>query len=341
MYCSSEDYSYPVTDRSLDNLLEILQANRFRSNYSAFRAYTLDRFLRFTSYYSFTEKLKTISILAEKSITDSKRIHSTISRLSYIQSLLSMRSHGMRGIILGGSMSYGRFYSVYDKENHRSDIDLLIVFDGDLENVFSQAWCEFLGLEKTNKWIASANDFFRNDLIDIGAYHFQVPEHSFEVSLTLVPSTKLNDVFLVSPLGGDYAKKHLRFMTDRRFASTKIVLSDFEGNPHAFEVTGCAADDLTIYSIPACVSSEEYWVPNGFQNFAAPLFEILYDADGTVNSTLQQLQGLYADHEAFLFKRGVESCFLNSHIRFHRMNPWIVGECRTLKRSPNLGLVAA
>ena len=122
----------------------------------------------------------------------------TLDRYEVIEKISSVFERGLEGLIIGGSMSYGSFYSVRHNNinNDYSDIDGLVIFDNKFLN--NKSFNNEIFVKKDiDNFLNRLKDFkkiYRNKRADTISHRFSLKDKKYTVSLHFIPISVFEDM---------------------------------------------------------------------------------------------------------------------------------------------------
>jgi hypothetical protein len=257
-------------------------------------------------------------------------VRATIERLDFLENFLEIIRSGRRvviGVILGGSLSYGKFYCV----RRDSDIDVIVVMRNwpkslkDFSNLLiSLRFFESSSIERWQQRV----DYFLNSLNTpetkyVFSQKLRVSGSSFDLSLHLMDLGTIGQYCLagIDPLrlrDGVYVVREFRESTVRR-----LVICDFSGKPLARDPRENFLGDLGFLSDNEIFAVRDgRYITGQYQNVIFPALEICYDPEGI----LQLLVGNFRDciKRRFAYEEGDGGNLFLIHYRNAAFNPRVV-----------------
>jgi hypothetical protein len=262
-------------------------------------------------------------------------IDSTLDRYCVMESLHNIFGPNVSGIIIGGSMSYGAFYSVRNnkKNNDFSDIDGLVVVsksfftDNNIKNIFRNN--SFLPESEMNQFINRMITFgklYNQGRADLLSQRFSVIGKEYTVSLHfLCDSTFENMVYkdfknsLDRRLDTDYLLKDFR--TDS-FTHPCLARHTFNGNRYESPVSGEKTEfGGYIANVPGFTISNGMYFPGIYHTVIYPSFLVFYDKDQRVTNLVQKFESLLYKEVDILRKNFPSSTYAKAHNRYDIFAP--------------------
>ena len=222
-----------------------------------------------------------------------------------VMEFLSKRFSTSKAIIIGGSMSYGPFYSVRGNPDtgEVSDIDGLVIIDEtffDFEEKNNAD--EIFSLEEIELFAKRLKIFKRllsEDKADILSQRFSVKNKDFTVSLHFFPMSIFADITtgsIVKVLSDRQDREY--FIKDYRldpFTHPCLAQNSFIATRHESLVTGYVIDEGYISRMPGYTVAKGILFPGPYHTVIYPAFLIFYDKDGAVTQCVKKF-------EAFLYE---------------------------------------
>lgn len=232
------------------------------------------------------------------------------------------------GIIVGGSMGYGPFFSVRDDgRGDSSDVDAIIVLEADFESDKSaQALLESKGVRNTDKIsllsrLGIYGALRQEGRADIISQRFDVPGESFNMSAHFMPPgffERMNGQQLEIDLAVNADTVFVvKDFKPRRFEHPVCAQQSFDGSVYEYLVPEQEAlpGGGVIAQIPGYIIRDGRLYPGLYQNLISPEFEVLADRSGLTTATVKQFEGLVNTHVSREKEAGHRASLGLSHIR--------------------------
>lgn len=230
----------------------------------------------------------------------------TLDRFKIIELLHKKFKIGVKAIVIGGSMSYGAFYSVRGniKEGEVSDIDGLVIVDDSFfesEELISplgqNSNQEIFLSEEVENFVVRLKIFkklFREGKADIISHRFSIKGKDFDVSLHFFPLSVFADITvgtIVKSLneGTDSEYVIRNFRTDS-FTHPCMATNSFIATTHETSVTGREVRGGYITNMPGYSISKGVLFPGAYHIVIYPSFLVLYDKDGLVTKYVKEFE---------------------------------------------------
>jgi len=197
-------------------------------------------------------------------------IEGTLIRLDKLETIGSIFKNHVKGIIVGGSMSYGPFYNIREKldSTGSSDIDLIFIID---ENQLNQDWSfikeiDFLKKEDKDIFLKRKNkflSFYKNGTADILSKKFNLKDFDFEISIHFFPENIFSSMVNENLLRDLSLNKDnvclLRDYKDNLFPYKRCCQKSFSDKTYEFIVPPEEiVDDGNITTLPGYMSSTHF-----------------------------------------------------------------------------------
>lgn len=242
------------------------------------------------------------ALLAPRKTVQSRRqpglieaISETTKRLRFVENLKDSLPESVVGLVIGGSVSYGRFFNVRG-EPDPSDLDILMVvrddffrngdgegivntdngFDPATSLIFSDRLKIFMGLFEENKaQMMSIKSPVDGYLASIKV----IPEKTFQYEFVTVPENVgqgTNDALYVV---NDY-KQGL-------YPSNAFTQYNFSHEPFVFSTEDEYETEMgAITPVPCAIVKNGRFYTGQHQNHVIPRFEVELDRDGSINEAV-------------------------------------------------------
>src|SRR3989344_4744909 len=225
-------------------------------------------------------------------------VHETTKRLSFIEALRKASiPPTLKGILYGGSMSYGKFYNVRGGKD-ASDVDLFYIVESDffasedLYNVFSfkhgflpdqiqllqDRSIQFLNLYRAGKADLMSQKLHTQD---------------FVTSLKIMPISVFRDELTFSLLdtvaSGQDVVFGIRDYKPGLYSTRVFTQYDFSHTPYYYSTTEeILADDTVVTTIPSYLVKDGHLYTGDHHNHFIPRYDILYDVNGCCEAIMRE-----------------------------------------------------
>jgi len=218
----------------------------------------------------------------------------TAKRLKLINQLDQDVPDEIMAIVLGGSMSYGRFYNIRGGVDS-SDIDLFFIVDQDF-------------FQKTDvlKILPPALGFkpedldhlqerinivpFLQDRADIMSHKLELED--FIVSVKFFPFDVFVDEFIEGPenamILGRNVECSIRDNKQEPYSMKVFTQYNFLHEPLYYTISEIACQEGVITSIPAFIIKDGHFYTGDHHNQVLPFFDLIFDRSGSVSDILRQ-----------------------------------------------------
>src|SRR3989339_130233 len=262
-------------------------------------------------------------------------IGSTFDRYNVMENLGDLFNPGVRAIIIGGSMSYGAFYSVRNNEKDKdfSDIDGLVIVQ---DNFFDEGNKRDLFVnnkifpESEIKQFFDRMTFFRKlynqGKADVLSQRFSVIGKQYTVSLHFFIDSTFKKMmytdlkyFLDKKVDTDYLLKDFR--TDL-FTHPCLARHTFNGGRYESVITGYKEKEGGyISNSTGFTISNGMYFPGIFHTVIYPSFLVFYDKDQYVTDLVKGFEKLLYDQVDILRKKFPSSTYAKAHNRYDIFAP--------------------
>jgi hypothetical protein len=265
-------------------------------------------------------------------------IQETLERFEMMEQLESVFEKPCKGIIVGGSLSYGPFYNVRaeKKDSGSSDIDAIFVLD---QNSTDDDWEDFLRCPHFSevdkqRFISRKNIFFEsllpNDEATILSQKFRLREKDYDISIHFFTDEALDDMLsndIAKETDGDDRVVVLKDYKSKSLPHAVCSQTNFDGTPYDYIVPEQKSIDKgVITEIPAYIISNHKFHPGIYQNLVLPTFSVFHDRDGEItDKTLAFRENVETYIKNTYGEEGMEERMLKSHIR-NKIFPETLGE---------------
>ena len=258
----------------------------------------------------------------------------TIKRYKFMEALPVLFNGVADGIIIGGSMGYGPFFSVRDGKStgDPSDIDAIIVMNDNYAN--AQNWQGVLASEviQNSDKLSLFSRFAifaamrRSDTVDVISQRFDIPGQSFNVSAHFMDHTFF-DRMVGDQLTTDLATQSdtvfvARDLKPKRFEHAVCAQRSFDGSVYEYTVPEQLKLDCGyLAEIPAYIVAKKKLYPGLYQNLISPEFDVLYDTNGLVTTAVDTFRKTVIGHIENVRSSGQNASLGLSHIRSEYFSP--------------------
>lgn len=267
----------------------------------------------------------------------SEAIRETAKRLKFIQRLTSNLPDSVRGVIVGGSLSYGRFYNVRGLPNP-SDVDIFVVVDSDffekgdgnllvsVENGFSEQTVEDYS-RRTNAF----KELYARGEVDLMSIKTLVDD--FLASLKILPFETFKNEFdtqLESASGNSESQVvGIRDYKQGAYPIRTFIQYNFLHEPFYFEIEeSYPVAGGAITTLPLLIVKDDKMYTGQHHNHVIPRMEIEFDRSGNVGDILSRFSSYLKSRYAIEKKRSPgpnDMSFLNCHDRRDILSPYVFG----------------
>lgn len=228
----------------------------------------------------------------------------TLERYRVMEFLKKRFNRGIKSIIIGGSMSYGAFYSVRGNIDNGevSDIDGLVVIDDSFfefeqENIILNSNEEILLAEEVDlfkKRLVIFKQLLSEDKADIISQRFSLKGKNFNVSLHFLPVSLFTDITtgaIIESIDKKKDKEYIirDFRTDY-FTHPCIATNSFIATRHESLVTGYPVNGGYISNMPGYLISKGILFPGVYHTVIYPAFLVFYDKDGFITECIKKFE---------------------------------------------------
>ncbi len=262
-------------------------------------------------------------------------IRETVPRLRCIAQLTQSAPQTVRGIIVGGSMSYGRFYNIRGGKEG-SDIDIFYIVEPAFffDHASDETFPSSVGFDESERkeFIERAYNFPSlvqkiNHLMMSHKFHLpgftlsvkcmQIQEFEEEFS-SHIQQALAHDQDIVLPIfdykQGPYPLHH-------------FTQYNFLHEPYFFPVHERQEDDSTITAVPSMIIADGHLYTGDHQNHCIPAYDIEIDRDGTIQTTLTQFHAILTERAKRERQRyGDAVHVINAQTRKTVLSPQVLAE---------------
>ena len=252
----------------------------------------------------------------------------TLRRYRFMKELPGVFNGIADGIIVGGSMGYGPFFSVRDGGSYAdpSDVDAIVVLKDGYEQ--QEKWQTILASDKVEnadkvsllsrlRTFASMHEAGQ---IDIISQRFNIPHETFNMSahfMTREFFEKMNGRQLRDDLAaGVDTVLAARDFKPRRFEHPVCAQRSFDGSVFEYVVPEQQElGDGLVAELPAYIIAEHKLYLGLYQNLISPEFDVLYDESGFTNRIVNEFRLTVAGYIKAARQRGERVSLSRSHMR--------------------------
>lgn len=255
-------------------------------------------------------------------------IYSTLERFEMMEALELVFKKSCKGIIIGGSLSYGPFYNIRaNKDNSgSSDIDAIFVLD---QNSTDDDWkeflhCPFFSEQDKKNFMSRKNIFFKSLLPEnkatILSQKFHLEGTDYDISIHFFTDEALNKTLISNieeEVQGNNKVVILKDYKSKPFSHTICPQTNFDGTPYYYTVPEQKnTNEGVITELPAYIINDHKFHPGIYQNLILPTFFIFHDRNGEITDKISKFKKIIKDHIQNTYgKNNVEERLLKSHIR--------------------------
>lgn len=273
-------------------------------------------------------------------------IDSTFERYRVMERLSTIFNSGVEGIIIGGSMSYGPFYSVRDNVGDKdfSDIDGLVVVN---DSFFNDNWSTFLkntvflkeDKELFFKRVKIFKKLFKSGSADVLSQRFFVKDKYFNVSLHFLHTTTFEKMInsdlrktLDKRVDSNYALRDFRV---NNFTHPCLARHTFTGGRFESIVENYITEGGYISLMPGFTFDSGKLYPGVYHTVIYPSFLVFYDKNGYVTDLITEFEKLIYKEVQILRKDFPYSTYSKAHNRYDIFAPGRFEEYKDSFISPN------
>jgi hypothetical protein len=252
----------------------------------------------------------------------------TIKRYDFMEQLPAVFDDIADGIIVGGSMGYGPFFSVRDGGRHHdpSDVDALIIVED--ERFTEQAERPVIATERLAAQdvrsllgrLAVFTEMREQGTADIISQRFDVADSAFNMSSHFIPRSffdRMNGAPLAEAIeAGENSLFVARDYKPASFEHAVCAQKSFDGSIYRYEVPPQSEiEGGYLAEIPAYIIDSGKFYPGLYQNLISPEFEVLHDRSGFTTDTVNHLKRTVLKYVSEERGRGHIAAVDLSHIR--------------------------
>lgn len=256
----------------------------------------------------------------------------TIKRFIYAEKFKEYLKSEIKGMIIGGSLSYGPFYNVRKKldETGSSDVDLIILVDNEF---FDKKVTKFLNidffttLEKESflERISKFKILREAGVADIISQKFFIKDGGFDFSLHV-----FDQIFFKRMVGGEF-RNNLKKSKDgifkikdfkaESFTHKTCHLNSFSGKEIEVGTQEKKIDGGVITSLPNYVIQQGEFYPGIYQNLISPKFSVFYDPKGNITKQVKLFESTMKERLGEEQKNNPDNKLYKSHNRYKLFSP--------------------
>lgn len=268
------------------------------------------------------------TVIGKRKPSFMESVDGTLRRFRFMEALPSIFGTMTEGIVVGGSMAYGPFYSVRrgGVANDASDVDALFVLRDDFAN--ERNWESILS---SNRLAMSDRLNFARRLqafaglrekeeVDVISQRFDAPGDDFNMSAHFFPQgvfEQMNGSVLREAL--DIRKDTVHAIRDfkpKRFEHAVCRQRSFDGEAYEYVVPEqVPMAEGVMAEIPGFMVHEGRLFLGLYQNLISPEFEALYDSSGFTSEVIKGFKDIALGEVRAAQAAGVVANVALSHIR--------------------------
>lgn len=255
-------------------------------------------------------------------------IKGTLERFEMMEQLEAVFEKPCKGMIIGGSLSYGPFYNIRAgrDSNENSDIDAIFVLDRDSTD---KDWKDFLHCsyfsELDKQRFISRKDIFLKSLFPKGeatflSQKFHLEGADYEISIHFFTDEALDGMLvnnIAEEIEGSDKVVILKDYKPKPFSHAVCAQINFEDVPYNYVVPEQKkTDEGVISELPAYIISNHKFHLGIYQNLILPTFSVFYDRDGEITDKLAAFKKNIKTYIKNNYgEKNIEEIMLKSHIR--------------------------
>jgi hypothetical protein len=273
-------------------------------------------------------------------------IDSTFERYRVMEELSNIFGPGVEGIIIGGSMSYGPFYSVRDNilDKDFSDIDGLVVvndsfFDDGHLSLLSNTVFRKVDNELFSERVKLFKKLFKSGFADVLSQRFFVQNKYFNVSLHFFPKTVFEKMVytdlketLNQRVDFNYVMKDFRIDD---FTHPCLARHTFNGGRYESVVENSTTEKGYISLMPGFTFVSGKLYPGVYHTVIYPSFLVFYDKNGYVTDIVKKFEKMIYMEVESMRKDFPYSTYSKAHNRYDIFAPGRFEEGKDLFIAPN------
>lgn len=244
----------------------------------------------------------------------------TLTRFSKVETIENILKNQIKGIIIGGSMSYGPFYSV----NESSDIDMIIIYDNDLNpELFKDV--NFFNIEDKTLFSKRASRFkqlLANDEADVISQKIPVKDENYKCSLHFLSTDILKKI--VNQEKDTVVNCHHNMVSVVRNYKENLTHPDYYPTNFAGQTTKFVSEVKKILPDGLITTMHNYIIlndslyPGFYHSYISPVFSVLYDQDGEIQQIVDSLKEILTNRFILEKVNNPNLKFYYSHPRYPR-----------------------
>lgn len=293
----------------------------------------LNEFVRFASLPKFLTYTNQI-LCGKRQPSFVESILPTLERFRVMEQLHEVFPEGIDSIVVGGSMSYGAFYSVRGnkKENDASDIDALVVINHEFFK--KSLWRKFINNElfpeeESKKFLERISVFqklLHSKTADVLSQRFSVRGKFFTVSLHFVPLDVFNrmvysDLNLSLRTKSDIHYVLRDFRTDG-FRHPCHARHTFNGERIESPIDGHeVGSDGFVSFMPGYTISNGNFYPGVYHTVISPSFLVFYDRTGKTTKFVKKFENILYGVVKDVRKEFPSATYAKAHNRYDIFAP--------------------
>ncbi|MFA6918875.1 MAG: hypothetical protein WC244_02040 [Patescibacteria group bacterium] len=255
-------------------------------------------------------------------------IQGTLDRFARMEQLEVIFEKPCKGIIVGGSLSYGPFYNIRTRhgDNESSDIDAIFVLDPDS---IDKDWgrfmhCSDFSESDKQKFIARKDIFFQSLLPNgeaaILSQKFPLKGADYEISthfFTEETFDSMLNINIAEKIEGDNRVVVFKDYKSKPFPYNVCAQTNFEGTSYNYTVpVQRKIDEGVITELPAYIINNHKFYPGIYQNLILPAFSVFYDRNGEITNKISIFKNDIKTYIKNKYEeKDIEERILKSHIR--------------------------
>lgn len=255
-------------------------------------------------------------------------IHATLERFRIMERLETVFEKPCKGIIVGGSLSYGPFYNVRAEQDEKesSDIDVILILD---PKSSEKDWETFEGFtdfsESDRQLFLSRKEIFLKSLLPSGtamvlSQKFRLSGSNHDVSMHFFTEESFAEMLVKNINRETEGNNKIAVVKDYKakpFPHQSCPQLNFEGVSYNYSVPEQKITEQgVIVELPAYIISDHKFHPGIYQNLILPRFFVFHDRDGEIIDRLSLFKEGIIDHIKSRYgDKDIEVRILKSHTR--------------------------
>lgn len=214
-------------------------------------------------------------------------VSETTKRLTFMEQLTNNQPNSVEGIVMGGSLSYGRFVNVRGHYPNSSDLDLIFVYNrppttNQLRHVFPTS----LGFSPPDIQTLLGRmqiyqNFIRHKIADMFSHKFIIPQVGFDVSTHFMSMETFYE--LLHPKATGNQPHHLLDYKAESFPHQIMKQKNMIGAETLFQVSEQPVQNGVITKLPVYKLDGNNFVPGIYHNLISPMFELFFGSNHIKN----------------------------------------------------------